>query len=219
MKQTLIIKFKITGNLRYLSHRETMAMFQKAVVRAGVDVCYSQGFNPRPALSLPLPRSVSVESDGDILSAVVMVTSDTTEAQLQACLSQQLPVNCRIDSVSLLLGKTFFQPLSAEYVFPIIALDADEKINDAAEHLRSLIAANEPLFVERTNPKKRVTNRKNITPLVASVERRDGAIVVKYNITPTGSVRVDEIMKILKIDSSKLASPIRRTSIEWKRKN
>ena len=219
MKQTLIIKFKITGNLRYLSHRETMAMFQKAVVRAGVDVCYSQGFNPRPALSLPLPRSVSVESDGDILSVVVMTTSDTTEAQLQESLSRQLPVNCRIDSVSLLLGKTSFQPLTAEYVFPVIDLDTDEKVTTATEYLRSSIAANEPLFVERTNPKKRVTTKKDITPFIASVEFSDDAIVVKYNITPAGSVRVDEIMKILKIDSSKLASPIRRTSIEWKRKN
>ncbi len=219
MKQTLIIKFKITGNLRYLSHRETMSMFQKAVVRAGIDVCYSQGFNPRPALSLPLPRSVSVESDGDILYAVVMVASDATEAQLQACISRQLPVNCRIDSVSLLLGKTSFQPKSAEYVCPIIDLDTDKKVTAAAEHLRSSIAANEPLFVERTNPKKRVTTKKDIAPLIASVERRGDDIVVKYNITPAGSVRVDEITKILKIDSSKLASPIRRTSIEWKRKN
>lgn len=109
--------------------------------------------------------------------------------------------------------------MSAEYVFPVINLEADEKVTAAAERLRSSIAANEPLFVERTNPKKRVTTKKDIAPLIASVERCAGDIIVKYNITPAGSVRVDEITKILKIDSSKLASPIRRTSIEWKRKN
>ncbi len=219
MKQTLIIKFKITGILRYLSHRETMAMFQKALVRAGIDVCYSQGFNPRPIFSLPLPRSVSVESDGDILSAAVMVTPDTTEAKLQADISQQLPVNCLIDSVSLLPGKVSFRPLSAEYVFPVIDLDADENITAATRQLRSSLVDNKPLFIERINPKKRTTSKKNVTPLMASIERRGDAIIVKYNITPAGSVRVDEIMKILKIDCSKLASPIRRTSIEWKRKN
>ncbi len=109
--------------------------------------------------------------------------------------------------------------MSAEYVFPVIDLDTDEKVTAATEHLRSSLADNEPMFVERTNPKKRTTCRKDVTPLIASIERRGDKIIVKYNITPAGSVRVDEIMKILKIDSSKLASPIRRTSIEWKRKN
>ena len=63
----LVIKFKLSGSLRFLSHAEMLKVFQRACVRAGIKIQYSQGFNPRPKLSLPLPRSVGVETDEDLL--------------------------------------------------------------------------------------------------------------------------------------------------------
>ena len=54
--------------MRFLSHAETMRLFQRALVRAGVQIAYSQGFNPHQKMSLVLPRSVGVESDDEILS-------------------------------------------------------------------------------------------------------------------------------------------------------
>ena len=65
----LILTFRIEGNLCYLSHHETVSMLQRALIRAGVRLIYSQGFNPRPRLSLPLPRAVGVRSDCEMLCA------------------------------------------------------------------------------------------------------------------------------------------------------
>ncbi|MBW7991664.1 MAG: DUF2344 domain-containing protein, partial [Planctomycetes bacterium] len=56
----LVIKFRIGGPLRFISHAQTLSVFQRACVRAGIEIRYSQGFNPRPRLSLPLPRPVGV---------------------------------------------------------------------------------------------------------------------------------------------------------------
>ena len=53
--------------MRFLSHAETMRLFQRACVRAGVKVAYSQGYNPHQRMSLVLPRSVGVESDDELL--------------------------------------------------------------------------------------------------------------------------------------------------------
>ena len=64
---SVIVKFGIKGNLRFLSHAETIRLFERACVRAGIKLVYSQGFNPHPKLSLPLPRTVGVESDDDLL--------------------------------------------------------------------------------------------------------------------------------------------------------
>ena len=63
----LVIKFKIGGNLRFLSHAQTLMVFRRACIRAGIKIQYSQGFNPRPRLSLPLPRPVGVASDDELL--------------------------------------------------------------------------------------------------------------------------------------------------------
>ena len=62
-----VIRFRVRVDMRYLSHAETMRMFQRALVRAGVKVSYSQGFNPHLKMSLVLPRSMGVESDDEIL--------------------------------------------------------------------------------------------------------------------------------------------------------
>ena len=63
----LVVRFKIEGRLRFLSHVETLKLFQRACARAGLQVRYSEGFNPRPRLSLPLPRPVGVESQDELL--------------------------------------------------------------------------------------------------------------------------------------------------------
>ena len=76
----LVMKFRIGRSLRFLSHAETLSLFQRACVRAGIDLCYSQGFNPRPKLSLPLPRPVGVESDDELLAVRVL---KSTPAQRQ----------------------------------------------------------------------------------------------------------------------------------------
>ena len=53
--------------MRFLSHAETIRVFQRACVRAGVQIAYSQGFNPHQKMSLVPPRSVGVESNDDLL--------------------------------------------------------------------------------------------------------------------------------------------------------
>jgi hypothetical protein len=69
----LVIKFRIRGSLRFLSHAEMLKVFQRACVRAGIEIQHSQGFNPRPKLSLPLPRTVGIETDDDLLCLRVHV--------------------------------------------------------------------------------------------------------------------------------------------------
>ena len=37
------------------------------MIRAGIEVRYSEGFNPRIKMSLPFPRSVGIEADDELL--------------------------------------------------------------------------------------------------------------------------------------------------------
>ncbi|MHC4625895.1 MAG: DUF2344 domain-containing protein, partial [Planctomycetota bacterium] len=43
-----MIKFRVRDTLRFLSHAETLRVFQRACVRGHIKILYSQGFNPRP---------------------------------------------------------------------------------------------------------------------------------------------------------------------------
>ena len=59
--------FEKTGNAVWISHLDLMRLFQRAFKRAGLPLTHTQGFNPRPSVSIALPLSVGVESVCELL--------------------------------------------------------------------------------------------------------------------------------------------------------
>lgn len=59
--------FEKTGNAIWMSHLDLMRLFQRAFKRAGLPLTHTQGFNPRPSVSIALPLSVGVESVCELL--------------------------------------------------------------------------------------------------------------------------------------------------------
>ena len=59
--------FEKTGNAIWISHLDMMRLFQRAFKRAGLALTHTQGFNPRPSVSIALPLSVGVESGCELL--------------------------------------------------------------------------------------------------------------------------------------------------------
>jgi len=61
------ILFEKKGNSVWISHLDLMRLFQRAFKRAGLPLTHTQGFNPRPSVSIALPLSVGVESSCELL--------------------------------------------------------------------------------------------------------------------------------------------------------
>lgn len=59
--------FEKTGNAVWISHLDLMRLFQRAFKRAGLTLKHTQGFNPRPSVSIALPLSVGVQSQCELL--------------------------------------------------------------------------------------------------------------------------------------------------------
>ena len=59
--------FTKTGEAVWMSHLDLMRLFQRAFKRAGLHLTHTQGFNPRPSVSIALPLSVGVESVCELL--------------------------------------------------------------------------------------------------------------------------------------------------------
>lgn len=59
--------FEKTGNAIYISHLDLMRVFQRAFQRAGLRLTHTQGFNPRPSVSIALPMSLGTESVCELL--------------------------------------------------------------------------------------------------------------------------------------------------------
>ncbi len=221
----LVVRFRIGGSLRFLSHAQTLRVFQRACVRAGLKIQYSQGFNPRPRLSLPLPRPVGVASDDELLCLRV---HKSTNAQVQTYISEQVyksisaqvPEGCELLSVNVVRANTSFQPCSAAYVLTV----RKEYLNEELKATIKRLLASESLILERQIGKKksRIENRESriknidVRGFLKSIELDGNSIIVECKISSAGSIRVEEILKLLELDVEKLASPIKRTSVQWK---
>lgn len=59
--------FEKTGSAVWMSHLDLMRLMQRAFKRAGLPLTHTQGFNPRPSVSIALPLSVGVESLCELL--------------------------------------------------------------------------------------------------------------------------------------------------------
>ena len=74
------IKFRRFGTMKFIGHLDLMRFFQKAVRRANIDICYSEGFSPHQIMSFAAPLGVGVTSDGEYFDIEVNSTMSTEEA-------------------------------------------------------------------------------------------------------------------------------------------
>ena len=59
--------FEKTGSAVWMSHLDLMRVFQRAFKRAGLPLKHTQGYNPRPSVSIALPLSVGIDSVCELL--------------------------------------------------------------------------------------------------------------------------------------------------------
>lgn len=59
--------FEKTGKAVYISHLDTMALFPRVFLRAGLHVKFTQGMSPHAYVSIALPLSVGMSSQCEIL--------------------------------------------------------------------------------------------------------------------------------------------------------
>ncbi len=209
----MLAKFNVRGNLRFISHSEALRIFQRAFARTGMKIKHSQGFNPRPKLSIPLPRSVGVESEGDLICLKIedpILPFD--KEQFKNILSCQLPEGIELTSVSIAEKKGSSQPIGATYLLAVQKEYIVKKLKSRAEFL----LASDKLILERKSYPKGKSRHIDIRPFLISIEFNNTDLAVECEISPTGSIRVDEILDLLQLNVEDLVMPIKRTNVKWK---
>ena len=86
----LRLLFEKKGNAIWISHLDLMRLFQRAFKRAGLLLKHTQGYNPRPSVSIALPLSVGVESCCELLDFEIENTEDISCDKIKELLNQSL---------------------------------------------------------------------------------------------------------------------------------
>ncbi len=74
------IKFSKTGSLKFIGHLDVMRYFQKLNRRAGIDMMYSQGFNPHQIMSFAQPLGIGLTSKGEYVDIEVNTSMNSKTA-------------------------------------------------------------------------------------------------------------------------------------------
>jgi len=203
-RQRLRLWFRVVGDQRFLSHHDTMRLWERALRRANLPLRMSEGFNPRPRISLSEPRSVGVASDAEILE-FELADWVNPDAILDG-LGRQVPEGIRITSLDLVRPTDKARPVAVVYT-----ADPPAPPADLADRIARLLAADRlPVVRHRPTGDKPLDAR----PFIESVEMDGPRVRMVLRTGPKGTVRPDEILRLLGFDAEAIArADIRRTEI------
>lgn len=155
--------FEKTGNAIYISHLDLMRLFQRAFKRAGLALKHTQGFNPRPSVSIALPLSLGVESHCELLDFDLDGDAVAGE-EIMERLNHALVSGVRV--LSVYHGGEKIKHLA--YLECNVDLEYDNSFSDEAlEAVRGLFSQNE-VIVEKKG--KNGIVEQNIIPMIRKLE-------------------------------------------------
>ena len=151
--------FEKTGTAVWMSHLDLMRVFQRAFKRAGLMLTHTQGFNPRPSVSIALPLSVGVESVCELLDFDL-------DGEKVACnvilsrLNHALVPGVRVREVY----ETGRKLKELTYLHAVVSLEYDNPISeDGVEAIKALFQSEE-LIVPKKG--KNGVQDQNIIPMI-----------------------------------------------------
>ena len=155
--------FEKKGNAVWISHLDLMRVFQRAFKRAGYALTHTQGFNPRPSVSIALPLSVGVESVCELLDFDLegeWGTFDQLVASMNDGLTEGIVVREAYEK-----GKKIGE---LSYLRSIVTLEYDLGVpENAVDEIKALFALSDITVTKKT---KNGMQDQNIIPMIHSVK-------------------------------------------------
>lgn len=140
--RTMRIKFQKVGNLQYISHLDLQRTFNRVLVRAGLPLWYTKGFNPHIKMVFGMPLPVGSESECELLD--VRIEREMSEADMLERLNGELTEELRALEVYPAERK-FSEIAFAEYDYTIVTTGADAAMADEINR----VLTTRPLTVTR----------------------------------------------------------------------
>lgn len=152
----LRIKYSRKGMLRFISHLDICRTIRTAFRRAGIDIKYSEGYNPHPKMTFLLPLPLGAQSECEYMDIYVPenASPEQTAQRLDAVTAPELhfikaytPVNALSDAAQ------------SDYVITLFGARLDE--------IKAIL---DDLPAIRKKNKKGVVNEIDIRQMVRSAE-------------------------------------------------
>lgn len=164
--------FEKTGDAIWMSHLDLMRLFQRGFKRAGLPLKHTQGYNPRPSVSIALPLSVGVSSRCELLDFEL----DGCDASNEEVLSKLN--GCLVSGVKCLAVYDGGRKLRELSLLKCrITLEYTAVPHGAVEAISALFGRDALIVVKKT---KNGPQQQDILPMIRHLDIRaaDGGIIM-----------------------------------------
>lgn len=205
IRQRVRIHFQKVGDLRWISHRDLVRVFERIFRRAGLKLSMSEGFHPKARMSFPSALALGIAGQDEIMD-VELADNEATDVIAQK-LDALTPPGLIIDEVRKLdasEGKARVERLV--YQFPVPESRRHEVAGRIDQFLSRL-----PYSIKREGRKEPIDVGDSLEQLLLE----DGFVRVVLRTTPTAAVRPREILMLLGLDDLEAEGHwISRTAVE-----
>ena len=190
---TLRVKFFKKGRLQYISHLDLVRTMMKIIVRSGLPLWYTEGFNPKPKLTFAAPLSIGTESLCEYMDIRLTerADADILMARLNANMTDEMQATEAYYPTTKLSSLGYL-----EYIIDVKTEGADENL---VRFISDVMSAPELQILKKTKSGEAVVD---IKPLIGSftAELSGEHIIIKCTLSaePSSFLNPDSIIKILR---------------------
>jgi uncharacterized Zn ribbon protein len=161
---------------------------------------------------------VGLASDDELFYAQISATGGGAaerNKELYKKISTQLPEGFSLTELIIHDGRIAYKPLEAEY---LVSIDSEKELEEVSAHadkLNSLIRAGEKIMIERRLDEKGSVKTVDVGGFLKLFEQIAEGIKVVCKITDKGTIKPDEIVRLLGLKPEKVGVSMVRKKVNW----
>ena len=187
------LQFTKYGDMKYVSHLDLIRLFTRIFHRADLPICYSEGFNPHPKMSVLLPLSVGFESACEYID--VEFKDGVGMLDCMKKLKGKLPLGMEIPQITQ-LNETSKKAKAIRYASYEITLASPP----SEEEIETFMTLDKIEVLKKT---KRSENMADIKPDIMDLYVADGKVFAVISAGSEANLKADLLVTAMEqyIDS------------------
>jgi radical SAM-linked protein len=182
------IRFTKQDDLRWISHRDLIRLWERLFRRAGVVLSMTEGFHPKPRMNFPSALAVGIAGTDEMLE--VDLAADYSADSLRSIIAPELPPGMTLGEIEVLPAAD--RKAQAKSVTFEVAIPAGRR-ESLARKIEEVLQS-ESLPIEREGRKTPLDLRPLIGDLTLAV---DGDLQMRLIVDREGSARPREVLEAL----------------------
>jgi radical SAM-linked protein len=196
-RQRLRLTFAKGEPIKYISHLDLMRTWERTLRRAQVPLAYSEGFNPRPKISIASALPVGFTGRGEVMD--VVLSRHTSPHNFAKRLKPHLPPGLEILSVEEVYASLPSLQSQMRYAEYQVVLESEETLAKMEKRVEQVLSAQS---LPRQRERKGKVTEYDLRPLIDDLWVEDGegtacVLGMRLQSDSQATGRPDEVLKAM----------------------